>query len=596
MNKADPIKDRLAVKPAESSIVEVAAVKRAARNVGRLWERVNEGYQADDGRIVNYHLTSLEGTKLKVRGAIDASKPYGVAIGAAQTFGRYVAEPFPQLVAAQNNIQILNLGFAGAGPSFFLRRPELLRWINGAEFVVVQAMSGRNVSNFVFETCENQDVVRKRGTKDTMFVESAYRAFLLESEPSLAIALRAANRVQWLREMAELFKRISVPRRCLLWFSRRKPNYKEGLDNLSSYWGDMPHFVTRPLLEELIRTVSVECIEVVSTEGLPQLLTDRNSKKAVAIWPATAFPNVTKRCHNQYYPSPEMHGQCASAVSGWINANGGSARPQSKKESRRRIIVHHHIFKNAGSSIDRALAAVLGKRWRAFDPQIQVNDSDGRIDGKRCKEAVNQDELENFLQSNPEVDAVSTHQGRGRFKLDNRFEKLELSLIRNPIGRALSIWKYERRPDRQATFDSHMGRRAAVLPFGEFIEWCLLVRKPPLAPFSNFQVRTLSANPKWDARVTYSDLDRAIDYVTRIGCVGIVESFERTLELFNQRLEAFIPGVELRSYHVNSSGRTRESGDDEARQLLSKKTYELLLEANALDLALYDHVLQFGGY
>jgi hypothetical protein len=596
MNKAGPIITQLASQPAANPIVEVDVAQRAARDAARLWEQINEGYQADDSRIVNYNLTSLEGTKLKVRGAIDASKPYGVAIGAAQTFGRYVAEPFPELVASQNNIQMLNLGFAGAGPSFFLRRPELLRWINGAEFVVVQAMSARNLSNFVFETCENQDVVRKRGTKGTMFVEYAYRAFLLESEPSLAIAVRAANRAQWLREMVELFKRISVPRRCLLWFSRRKPNYKEGLDNLGRYWADMPHFVTRPLLDELIKTVSVECIEVVSMEGLPQLLTDMRSKKAVEIWPTTAFPNVKKRCHNHLYPSPEMHRKCASAVSGWINANSAPTRPPSNNKSRRRIIVHHHIFKNAGSSIDRALAGVLGKRWRAFDPQIHVNDSDGRIDGKRCKEAVNQDELTNFLETNPEVDAVSTHQGRGRFKLGKKFETLELSLIRNPVGRALSIWKYERRPDRQATFDSQMARQAALLPFGEFIEWCLLVRKPPLAPFSNFQVRALSANPKWDARVTYSDLDRAIEYVTRIGCVGIVESFERTLELFNHRLEAFIPGVELRSYRVNASGRTRESGDEEARHLLSKKTYELLLEANALDLALYNHVLQLGGY
>jgi hypothetical protein len=470
------------------------------------------------------------------------------------------------------------------------------RWINGAEFVVVQVMSARNVSNFAFETCENQDVVIKRGTRDTMIIEHAYRAILLQSEPSLAIALRAANRVQWLREMAELFKRISVPRRCLLWFSRRKPNYKEGLENLGRYWGDMPHFVTRPLLDELSRTVPVECIEVVSMERLPQLLTDMKSKKAVETWPAAAFPNVKKRSHSQYYPSPEMHRKCASAVNAWVSSNRVSTRPPSSSKSRRRIIVHHHIFKNAGSSIDRALADVLGGRWRAFDPQIHLNDSDGRIDGKRCKEAVDQDELENFLETNSEVDAVSTHQGRGRFKLGIEFEKLELSLIRNPVGRALSIWKYERRPGRQATFDSQMARQAALLPFGEFIEWCLLVRKPPLAPFSNFQVRALSANPEWDALVTYSDLDRAIEYATRTGCVGIVESFERTLELFNKRLEAFIPGVELRSYHVNASGRTRESGDEEARHLLSKKTHELLLEANALDLALYNYVLQLGGY
>jgi hypothetical protein len=141
-----------------------------------------------------------------------------------------------------------------------------------------------------------------------------------------------------------------------------------------------------------------------------------------------------------------------------------------------------------------------------------------------------------------------------------------------------------------------MGKQAALLSFEEFIKWCLLTRRPPLAPFSNFQVRALSGNPMWEGRVSYSDLDRAIEYATRVGCVGIVERFERTLELLNQRIQAFIPGIELRSYHVNKSGTTQESGDEEARQLLTKGTYELLLEANAFDLAMYNHVLRVGGY
>ena len=145
--------------------------------------------------------------------------------------------------------------------------------------------------------------------------------------------------------------------------------------------------------------------------------------------------------------------------------------------------------------------------------------------------------MESFLNLNPEIYAISTHQSRIKFRLSHSFEKLELSLIRNPVGRALSIWKYERRPDRQATFDSQMGSQAALLSFEEFIKWCLLVRKPPLAPFSNFQVRALSGNPMWEGRVSYADLERANEYVSRVGCVGIVERFEQTLELLNRRLD-----------------------------------------------------------
>jgi hypothetical protein len=565
-------------------------------NVESAQAQLNERIQADDIRILDYNLVPLEGTKLKVRGSIDSSKPFGVVIGSAHTFGRYVATPFSEIVAHRNNIQILNLGFLGAGPGFFLERPALLRWINRAEFVVVQAMSGRSVANFAFETCENQDEVRKRGSEDKTTVERAYRALLLSGEPAMAIALRSANRIQWLRETTELFRRITVPRKCLLWFSKRKLNYIEGLETLERYWADMPHFLTRPLIEEFTRTSGIECLEVVSREGLPQIIRDMKLNKPIQIWPVKDFPSVKLRCHNHYYPSPQMHERCAGAVSDWVKSNRAPAKVPQASAARRRIIIHYHIFKNAGSSIDTALADVLGKRWRSFDPQIYLSDDDDRIDGTRCKENANSDELDKFLKINTDVYAVSTHQSRIKFALSPSLERLELSLIRNPVGRALSIWKYERRPDRQATFDSQMGKQAALLSFEEFIKWCLLTRRPPLAPFSNFQVRALSGNPMWEGRVSYSDLDRAIEYATRVGCVGIVERFERTLELLNQRIQAFIPGIELRSYHVNKSGTTQESGDEEARQLLTKGTYELLLEANAFDLAMYNHVLRVGGY
>jgi hypothetical protein len=141
-----------------------------------------------------------------------------------------------------------------------------------------------------------------------------------------------------------------------------------------------------------------------------------------------------------------------------------------------------------------------------------------------------------------------------------------------------------------------MLKQAGLLSFDDFIKWCINRKGSPLAPFSNLQVRLLSGNPVQHVRVTYSDLNRAVDYVTRIGCVGVVEQFERTLGFFNARLASFIPGIELRSHTVNTSGAARESGDEEARELLSRGTYELLLEANALDLALYEQVLRVGGF
>ena len=40
-------------------------------------------------------------------------------VGAAQTFGRLCALPFPSLLAETMGIEVLNLGHGGAGPEFF---------------------------------------------------------------------------------------------------------------------------------------------------------------------------------------------------------------------------------------------------------------------------------------------------------------------------------------------------------------------------------------------------------------------------------------------------------------------------------------------
>jgi hypothetical protein len=564
-------------------------------------EELNEQYQASDSRVLDYHLRSLEGTSLKVRNGVGGSKRFGVAIGGAATFGRFVTAPFAEILGRKNDMQVLNLGFPGAGPAFFLRRPELLTWINRAEFVVVESMAGRNLANGRFEERDASGTPVGRELRDPIETTHPFDPQPLEGEISTAIASFANQQLLWFQEMTELFRRISVPRMCLLWFSRRKPEYNRGLGNLARSWADMPQYVGRELLNELVQVSGVHLVEIVSTEGLPQPLFDKEFNQPVEMWPEARFPGIKSRHHNHFYPSPQMHEICAGAINEWLKVNSVSPAPSRVSISRRRVIAHHHIFKNAGSSLDKALSDALGERWRAFDPQIVTSYVDDPVDGTIAKKAmrpdiVGSDELEKFLNINRDVYAISTHQGRAKFPLGASFEKLELSLVRNPIGRALSMWKFNKRSERQKTFDSRMLKQSDVLSFDDFIKWCVNRKGNPLAPFSNLQVRILSGNPTKNGRITYSDLNRAVEYVTRIGCVGIVEKFDETLEFFNARIATFIPGIKLKSHTVNTSGAARESGDDEARQLLSKRTYELLLEANALDLALYEHVLRVCGF
>src|SRR5690606_30734795 len=96
---------------------------------GRLPDYYREGmpgYVIRDWEVVDYACYELEGTGLWFRGPapgrLEAGR-YFTAIGAAQTFGCFCPRPYPALLAERLGVEGLNLGYSGAGPAFFLRRP-----------------------------------------------------------------------------------------------------------------------------------------------------------------------------------------------------------------------------------------------------------------------------------------------------------------------------------------------------------------------------------------------------------------------------------------------------------------------------------------
>ncbi len=105
-------------------------------------------YQINDFECFDYQLYSLAGDLPTFRGPrITAAHlqagDYACVIGAAQTFGRLVDQPFGARLSAKLDLPILNLSRGGAGPDFFLDE-RLLRLARGARFVIVQVMSGRS--------------------------------------------------------------------------------------------------------------------------------------------------------------------------------------------------------------------------------------------------------------------------------------------------------------------------------------------------------------------------------------------------------------------------------------------------------------------
>lgn len=289
-------------------------------------------YSDRDWRIVDYKCEPLAGSDRLVRGPKPPSleeDAYFACLGAAQTFGCFCERPFPNLLSERLGLPSLNLGFGGAGPGYFLRRPELLDYARRARFTVLQVLSGRSASNSMWDA-EGGELLTRRSDGFRTGAQAAYRS-LMEEEAWLRIPagrgrvvylgrterlrrLIAETRADWLRATLELTAAIEKPV-VLFWFSKRAPDYRESFLTLQRLFADFPQLVNREMMTKAAERADAY-VECVSRRGSPQALTDRFTGKPARVEMATDGRADLEDVWtvNGYYPSPEMHEDAADAL------------------------------------------------------------------------------------------------------------------------------------------------------------------------------------------------------------------------------------------------------------------------------------------
>lgn len=283
------------------------------------------GYQQTDAEIVDYNIWQMR----TPQGAFAMRGPrpnnlktgeYCTSIGAAYTFGRFVAQPYPSLLGKALNVSSLNLGFSGIGPSFFNqpRNQTLIELINCSKFVTVSFLSGRSQCNSRFNTAwySQEQYILESG--QVVPADYAYQQLLEDSDRQTVLALVEETRARYLDEFIQLLEKITVPK-VLLWFSKRSPDYKTSCDSLFKLFGSFPHLINRDMVETLIPYCD-EYIEYVSAAGLPQPLVSRITQQPAFIERSRDYRQgkiqltKSKLTHNRYYPSPEMHAGLAQVL------------------------------------------------------------------------------------------------------------------------------------------------------------------------------------------------------------------------------------------------------------------------------------------
>lgn len=257
-------------------------------------------YQDLDYPHYDYDLAKCAGlTGRELRGPVpNLNEPYFVCVGAAQTFGRFCADPFPSQLSRKLSLPVLNLGLAGAGPRAFLNS-EILALINRSEFAIIQVLSGRSESNSAFDNAETGAThgVRLRDQKRMRFEEFIEQE-MASSPREVVQQLINETRENWVARYQRLLGAIAVPK-VLLWLSTVAP---DRTDDYSIWWnllGPFPQLVNRSMINQIRPDCDIY-VESVCQLGLPQPL-----------WRSSDQIDGTElregRLVNTYYPSPKMH-------------------------------------------------------------------------------------------------------------------------------------------------------------------------------------------------------------------------------------------------------------------------------------------------
>jgi hypothetical protein len=235
----------------------------------------------------------------------------------------------------------------------------------------------------------------------------------------------------------------------------------------------------------------------------------------------------------------------------------------------RPVVLHYHLFKNAGSSLDALFKAHFGDAWVTAEfPGDPLRNRAG---------------LKEWIATTPAARCYSTHTGSLPTPEIDGVSILPVIFVRHPLDRIASAYAFESRQGDPG-FGSTLARHTSL---AGYVETRLSI--PGDRQVRNFHVDRFSRAITVPAG---TDLDRALEGMSSMPFVGVVEEFGRSLEILQGLLaEHGLPGVKLESVRRNVSTDRAAKIEDRLAELseeVGAETYAKLLEANADDIRLYE--------
>ena len=209
-------------------------------------------------------------SKLLFRGPRRPLKePYIAFLGGIETYGKFIANPFPELIEQSIGRICVNLGCVNAGVDVFATDPQIVKIASGADVTVLQLMGAHNMSNrFYTVHPRRNDRFLKPSTllqaiyREVDFAEFNFNKHMLHRlytlSPGRFDTVVVELQQAWLARMRMLLGKIEG-KVVLLWFADHAPDDTFPPDQEKDPW-----FVTREMIEEL-RSMPAELVEVTAS-------------------------------------------------------------------------------------------------------------------------------------------------------------------------------------------------------------------------------------------------------------------------------------------------------------------------------------------
>jgi len=244
----------------------------------------------------------FRGPKRKLKGR------YLAFLGGAETYGKFIANPFPDMVERITGQVCVNFGCPNAGIDVFSHDPFVPVAAAGAHVTVVQVMGAQNMTNRFYSVHprRNDRFVQASQLLRTIYNEVDFSEYhfnkhllgtLMTVSPERFDLVRSELQNAWQARMSLLLSKIGG-KIILFWFAKHSPEQELEAQGTSAD----PMFVTRDMIEFLRPSVT-KVVEVVAS---PAALASGTDGMVFAQKEAPAAGHIM---------GPAAHEEAASALS-----------------------------------------------------------------------------------------------------------------------------------------------------------------------------------------------------------------------------------------------------------------------------------------